>query len=94
MKTIHKYPIDMGGTRLQIHQGYQIIKVDNQGEKNPCFWAIVDTDKPKEERSFIVLGTGSAFLPGMQYVGTWQEPPFVWHLFDISEIKLMRAHDN
>jgi len=84
MKTIYKYPIDMGGTRVSLHEGYKIVKVDTQPGVGRCFWAIVDTEKPLEKHAFIVLGTGHAFLRGMEYVGTWQEPPFVWHLFEIT----------
>jgi hypothetical protein len=83
MKTIYKYPIDMGGTIVSLPEGHQIVKVDVQRESGPCFWAIVDTDKPMKEHAFIVLGTGHMFLKEMEYIGTWQEPPFVWHLFEI-----------
>ena len=90
MKTIHKYPISMEGTRVQLPKDAQIVKVDMQPGVGPCFWALVDTDNPEEERAFVALGTGHAFLYGMGYMGTWQEPPFVWHLFEVTHMLYLK----
>lgn len=51
----------------------------------PCIWAIVDPDVLKVTRRFRIFGTGHE-LPGLDeccYVGTTQDGPFVWHLFEL-----------
>jgi hypothetical protein len=51
----------------------------------PCVWAIVDPDVMSVTRRFRIFGTGSE-LPTIDqccYVGTAQEGPFVWHLFEL-----------
>lgn len=63
-------------------RGAQIIRVAEQG-LNTCLWAIVDPAAPLETREFQVFRTGGALPLDAIYVGTWDEHPFVWHLFEI-----------
>lgn len=51
----------------------------------PCLWAIVDSEAPKEVRRFAIFSTGFALPPQDEccYVGTTQDGPFVWHLFEL-----------
>lgn len=55
-------------------------------------WALCDENPTlrKVTRLFTVHGTGIPFSTRERhtchYVGTWQEPPMVWHLFDRGEI--------
>jgi hypothetical protein len=55
----------------------------------PQLWATVDPDAPKRTRRLRVYGTGRelASSPG-NYVGTFQDGPFVWHVFDEGEVAL------
>lgn len=51
----------------------------------PCIWAIVDPGASKVVRRFQIFGTGHE-IPALNegcYVGTAQEGPFVWHLFEL-----------
>ena len=51
-----------------------------QGE--PQLWARVDPAAPTEDRRFYVVGTGwDVPAEAATYVGTWQQGPFVFHLF-------------
>ena len=52
----------------------------------PCIWACVDSEAEKTVRRFEIVGTGQE-TPGPEttYVGTAQDPPFVWHLFEHTE---------
>ena len=92
MKTIWKFPLKDGDVqRIEMPKGAQILTVQRQYEQ-PCVWAIVDVDDGSltEMRVFEVHGTGNP-LPdekGVEraYVGTFQQPPFVWHLFERIEI--------
>jgi hypothetical protein len=52
-------------------------------------WAIVDVDDGvlTEMRTFEIYGTGnpmdsSAGIDGLYYVATFQQPPYVWHVFE------------
>jgi hypothetical protein len=46
-------------------------------------WALVDPNAEDEPRWFAVVGTGEPFdETNMIYIGTYQESPFVWHLFE------------
>jgi len=52
-----------------------------------CLWALVDTDAPTEPRLFEIAGTGNGMAQVASnrrrvYLGTWQEPPYVFHLFE------------
>ena len=51
----------------------------------PCIWAIVDPSAPKVIRRFEIFGTGRQIPEPEEccYVGTAQEGPFVWHLFEL-----------
>ncbi len=60
----------------------QILSIQCQGNE-PQIWALVDTDKPTEERTFRIFGTGYE-LNGFEgaHIATFQQPPFVWHVFE------------
>ena len=72
---------------------YQTVKMPKQAKiltvqmqrEDPYIWAIVDPDLPKEDRHFKVHGTGHRFNmeQNEEYIGTWQDGPFVWHLFEV-----------
>ena len=85
MRVIYKYPINLIATPHSIPDGYQVVKVEIQPGTGPCMWALVDTSAPTRERVFGVMPTGQAILPGFKYLGSWQQPPYVWHLFDITD---------
>ncbi len=50
----------------------------------PTLWVFIPDPRSSVKRPlrFAVIGTGNPFdLGDMQYLGTIQQPPFVWHLF-------------
>lgn len=47
-----------------------------------ALWALVDPVQTPEKRTFEIFGTGWEIDGRLTYIGTWQEPPFVWHLFE------------
>jgi hypothetical protein len=76
---VYKYPVD----EVKMPRGAKVVHVGEQGGK-PFLWALVDPDQPEEERTFIVLGTGQAVNGELwSHVGTFQQPPFVWHVFEL-----------
>jgi hypothetical protein len=83
MKTIYKYPIkitDEQEIQMPAHANVLHVGLDPQG--TPCLWAMVDTAKPMEPVSVLVVGTGNPmpFEP-LRHVGSFVQGPFVWHVF-------------
>ena len=96
MKTIHKFQFlvsDFLG--IAMPEGSEILHINLQ-RASPCLWALVDTAKPMVQRTFRVFGTGHEIPPEMfgcdfrmnpkmKYLATFQQPPFVWHMFEVFE---------
>jgi hypothetical protein len=86
MKTIWKFPpAVVSPIRIDMPKGAEVLTVQRQNEL-ACLWAIVDPNADKEARYFEVHGTGNDLYDNMgverKYVGTFQAPPFVWHVFE------------
>ena len=69
---------------LPLPFGAKVLLVEMQGEQ-PCIWAMVEASNTPEARTFSVVGTGHP-LPNGEYIGTFQQPPFVWHLFETAPL--------
>lgn len=85
LKTILKYPIPpTPGDFVSLPAGARILSVQMQAGR-PQMWALVDPDAIESPtlRAIAVFGTGSPIEgdPG-QYLATFQDGPFVWHVFD------------
>lgn len=83
MRTIWKFQLT--AMEIPMPSGAEICAFDFQSGV-PCIWACVDSDAEKVVRRFTIVGTGHE-TPGAEtnYVGTAQDPPFVWHLFEYIE---------
>jgi len=83
MRTIHKCPIALveGSTRLFVHRGAKIVLVDHQ-IGIPAIWLEVETDQPREEREFIVVGTGHKIPSEYAHIGSFKSDPYVWHIYE------------
>jgi hypothetical protein len=91
MRTIWKFTLEIANTQtIAMPQGAQILDVQWQGGF-PCMWAIVDTETAAGVRKFEIYGTGTpmdsqaGLSAGLYYVATFQQSPFVWHLFERME---------
>ena len=87
MTTIYKYPLLLEHVNeIRMPQGATILSVQTQGEKQDVsMWAIVDTDKTPERRTFVIFGTGHSFhLMDYKYLGTVQflDGELVYHVFE------------
>ena len=82
---IWKYKIDNADCAIQMQKGAQILSVQNQ-RGTIYLWALVNPSIEKEERRFIVIGTGPTIEPEvvsrLKFVGTVQVDLFVWHVFE------------
>ena len=80
---IFKYPIEIGKFSHEMPIGAWILDAQMQGDK-PCMWASVNTANEKVLRKFQVIGTGHEFdYDRKNYLSTFQQGEFVWHLFEI-----------
>lgn len=85
-QVIYKYPVPPAPSKfiLMLPKGAEILCVQMQSGE-PQIWALVDPGAEEEERKFVTLGTGRQYkkLSKSQYIGTFQTPFFVWHVFEI-----------
>ena len=85
MSRIWKYECpSQGEFSLRMPEGAKVISVHAQNEK-PCIWAIVDPEKPIENRRFCLHGTGHLVTLGVdQFIGTvmLEGGALVVHLFE------------
>jgi len=82
MKSVWKYSLFMGLTEVDLPVGAEFLHVAEQGGI-PQMWVLIDPEAPKETRQFEIRGTGSPVEEQRTWLGTWQSPPYVWHLFEI-----------
>lgn len=87
MRTVYKYelaePLAAEQT-LMMPRHAEPVHVEVQGDR-VCLWACVDTAELPEARRFLLTGTGQPVPAGWKYAATWQQPPFVWHLWEAIE---------
>lgn len=84
--TIWKFPLALLNAQIIVMpEGAEILTVQRQNEQ-ACLWAIVNPERNKEDRLFEIHGTGNPmedeFGVSRKYIGTFQQPPFVWHVFE------------
>jgi len=81
-----KFPVNVynGSKTLSLPRGSVFRCIAEQYAGGPCVWVEVDEEQPIENRVIQVFGTGHNIPLGSQYIGTWQSPPFVWHLYEVT----------
>lgn len=89
-KTIWKFPLLLQDSQsVSMPEEAEILTVQSQ-DGSLVLWAMVNPELPKVDRVFEVHGTGNPVyydvhgLFGVlrEYIGTVQQPPFVWHVFE------------
>ena len=57
----------------------------NSRERRACLWAEVDNETSETRaRRFAVVGTGGPMPHAkLQWVATFPDPPFIWHLYEV-----------
>lgn len=88
MTTIYKYPLFFNPrqtTALPISA--RVLHVGLDPNQVPCIWAKVDTDEPKLDRLFFIVGTGNELpVDAKHYIGTYNQAHFVWHLWSADDL--------
>ena len=81
-KQIWKYSLE---NIIEMPKGAEILTIDIQNGQmfNAQMWVKVNTENEMEKRMFEVIGTGQNFDDtNKKYLGTYQDGPFVWHVFE------------
>lgn len=88
MTTIWKFLLRLEDSqRIEMPSGAEILTVQLQ-DQQPCLWAVVDVfdGSLTEMRTIEIHGTGNPIENGTiiprRYIATFQQPPFVWHVFE------------
>lgn len=87
MKTVWKFPFTLqDNVTIRMPAQARILHAEVQGE-TPCLWALVDPGGPADIRHFRIIGTGHPIpdvdMEQLSFVTTFQQAPFVWHLFEV-----------
>lgn len=92
MISVWKYALDdadwqVGLFSLTIPVGGRILDLQMQGG-SPVIWALVDSEQMREQRHFLVVGTGHPLtgIVSSRYIGTFQWGSFVGHLFEVFRV--------
>lgn len=89
MKTIWKFPVEMGRFELSLPVGAEVLSVQAQ-QGPPQMWVLLDPDIGRDtmRRAFEVFGTGHPIPPSAHtFIGTFQlaSGSLVFHLFETSD---------
>lgn len=77
-RKIYKFRIE---PKINLPRQAHVVRVAMQAS-NPFLWAIFDeVEFPGTElREFVVVGTGQEIPDDLEYVGTYEDGAYIWHL--------------
>ncbi len=88
-RVVYKWPLPSNGNTIQtIHmtKGSCILTVQTQRGQAVIWASAAVRESETEPRRFAIRGTGVVYDTehmSDRYVGTYQEGPFVWHVFEL-----------
>lgn len=82
-KRCYKYPVNYKATKfsLMLPVGAQFLRVNWQGP-DLFAWFLVSPDAMAIQRNFFLYGTGHDIPSGQKWVTTFDNGPFVMHMFE------------
>ena len=81
MITVYKYALPrQAAFSIPLPEGWKPVLCEQQ-DGVVCLWAIVDTANPSFDVYFQRVPTGGVVPAGCSHVASYQDPPFVWHLY-------------
>jgi hypothetical protein len=85
MKTAYKYPVPRRSPKFSLHlpKDFKFLRIHFQGE-DLQFWAEVVPEKVSDQVDFQVFGTGHEIPDHAKYLQTFDDGPFVFHLYQLS----------
>ncbi len=89
-EVVWKYPLDADPGVEQVREmpeGAKVLTAQVQ-DGHVTIWAQVDPSRPKENRRFVIVGTGQGFAGGMgmTWIATVQRVPYVWHVYERTNV--------
>jgi hypothetical protein len=89
VKVVYKYPLDMSErTTIEMPYDAQIVHVERQGRAY-CLWAEHGTEPGTDKVSvmkkctFGIFGTGHEIPDSAVHIGSIQDGPFVFHIYEV-----------
>lgn len=85
MKTVYKYPVPRRSKKFSIMLpiGWKFLRVHFQGEQLQL-WAEVNPEVVTKQVDFEVFGTGHEIPMSANWLATYDDGPFVFHLFQLA----------
>jgi len=83
MDVIYKYQLALQGVdTITAPLKFKPLHIDLQ-QGVPCLWALIDNEFPDREYKIYTYGTGHPIpdVEDKQYICTYQQSMFVWHVF-------------
>lgn len=81
---IYKYPFVVDHrVEITLPEFHKILKVECQNDV-ACMWVLVNPKSNAVKRAFRIFGTGHIIpseLPWTNFIATFQQRSFVWHIF-------------
>lgn len=83
-RCVFKYPIPRNRPKFSVMLpvGYKFLRVNFQDEQL-MMWCEVNKDKKAEQANFQCFGTGHPIPPGAEWLTTFDDGPFVFHLYRV-----------
>lgn len=89
MKAVYKFELQEKGVHnghslllANMQQNAVVVHIGFQGQRM-FVWAVVETESEIYQHNFLRLATGQEIPVSCAYVHTYQEGPYVWHLFEL-----------
>lgn len=88
MRKVFKYPVPLRSAKftLQLPRTFKFIRVGYQADQL-FMWLEVVEDSPKIKIDFQVFGTGHDIPDGPVHLTTYDNGPFVLHLYQVTDTK-------
>jgi hypothetical protein len=82
MRTIYKYPVQRNEQffSMMVPKDFKFLRIAWQNERL-FLWAEITKDSDPVEQKFALFGTGQDIKPGLTYLATYDDGPFVFHLY-------------
>lgn len=85
MRTVYKYPVPRRSTKFDIilKKDFKFLRIHFQGD-DLQLWTEVETTSADIRTFFQLLGTGHEVPQGATYLQTYDDGPFVMHLYKLA----------
>lgn len=84
MRTVYKYRVPVGVSKLSLPSGSKCIHIDAQVDKI-VMWVEVTIDAITTDWTLLIIGTGQQLPEDVEYehLGTVMMGMFVWHVYRV-----------